>query len=189
MAIDYCLKNDIMTDYLTDNESEVINMFGFEWNEEDERKEQAAAFLEAERTRIENEQRDSAAELHETYQDIYSAEKAKERAKMEVYAEFKEKERKKQKEAIKGAANSVKKLLLWAVTVFLLLMTVASIAAIPQPVYIFSTIIFFMLAVAACPFITEKIRQNEKYKVYCEHKKLIVVLLIIALFADIIILG
>ena len=38
MTIDYCLKNDIMTDYLTDNESEVINMFGFEWNEEDERK-------------------------------------------------------------------------------------------------------------------------------------------------------
>ena len=38
MAIDYCLKNDIMTDYLTDNESEVINMFGFEWNSEDERK-------------------------------------------------------------------------------------------------------------------------------------------------------
>ena len=38
MAIDYCLNNDIMTDYLTDNESEVINMFGFEWNSEDERK-------------------------------------------------------------------------------------------------------------------------------------------------------
>ena len=27
-----------MTDYLTDNEREVINMFGFEWNEEEERK-------------------------------------------------------------------------------------------------------------------------------------------------------
>ena len=38
MTIDYCHQNDIMTDYLTDNESEVINMFGFEWNEEDERK-------------------------------------------------------------------------------------------------------------------------------------------------------
>ena len=38
MTIDHCLKNGIMTDYLTDNESEVINMFGFEWNEEDERK-------------------------------------------------------------------------------------------------------------------------------------------------------
>lgn len=38
MTIDYCLKNGIMTDYLTNNESEVINMFGFEWNEEDERK-------------------------------------------------------------------------------------------------------------------------------------------------------
>ena len=30
MTIDYCRKNGIMTDYLTDNESEVINMFGFE---------------------------------------------------------------------------------------------------------------------------------------------------------------
>ena len=38
MTIDYCLKNGIMTDYLTDNEREVITMFGFEWNEEDERK-------------------------------------------------------------------------------------------------------------------------------------------------------
>lgn len=38
MAIDYCLKNDIMTDYLTDNESEVINMFGFEYNKDEERK-------------------------------------------------------------------------------------------------------------------------------------------------------
>ena len=38
MTIDYCRQNGIMTDYLTDNESEVINMFGFEWNEEEERK-------------------------------------------------------------------------------------------------------------------------------------------------------
>ena len=38
MAIDYCLNNDIMTDYLTDNESEVINMFGFEYNKDEERK-------------------------------------------------------------------------------------------------------------------------------------------------------
>ena len=30
MTIYYCRKNGIMTDYLTDNESEVINMFGFE---------------------------------------------------------------------------------------------------------------------------------------------------------------
>ena len=30
MTIDYCRKNGIMTDYLTDNKSEVINMFGFE---------------------------------------------------------------------------------------------------------------------------------------------------------------
>ena len=38
MALDYCLKNDIMTDYLTDNKSEVINMFGFEYNKDEERK-------------------------------------------------------------------------------------------------------------------------------------------------------
>ena len=38
MPLYYCRKNGIMTDYLTDNESEVINMFGVEWNEEEERK-------------------------------------------------------------------------------------------------------------------------------------------------------
>ena len=36
-AVDYCLRNNIMSEYLKNNESEVIDMFGYEWNEQEER--------------------------------------------------------------------------------------------------------------------------------------------------------
>lgn len=42
-ATHYCLENNIMYDYLKNIESEVISMFGFEWNEKEERE----ALLEA----------------------------------------------------------------------------------------------------------------------------------------------
>ena len=47
LAINYCRENNIMSDYLSNNESEVIDMFGFEWNEKEERE----ALLEAGETR------------------------------------------------------------------------------------------------------------------------------------------
>ena len=42
-TIRYCIDNDVMRNYLLHNESEVIDMFGFEWNEKEERE----ALLEA----------------------------------------------------------------------------------------------------------------------------------------------
>ena len=36
-AIKYCLENNVMVDYLKNNQKEVIDMFGFEWNEKEER--------------------------------------------------------------------------------------------------------------------------------------------------------
>lgn len=36
-TIQYCLKNGIMIEYLRNNQREVIDMFGFEWNEKEER--------------------------------------------------------------------------------------------------------------------------------------------------------
>ena len=42
-TIRYCIDNDVMKNYLLHNESEVIDMFGFEWNEKEERE----ALLEA----------------------------------------------------------------------------------------------------------------------------------------------
>ena len=36
-AIKYCLENNVMVDYLKNNPKEVIDMFGFEWNEKEER--------------------------------------------------------------------------------------------------------------------------------------------------------
>ena len=46
-AIDFCRRHKIMADYLENNESEVIDMFGFEWNEQEERQ----ALLEASEAR------------------------------------------------------------------------------------------------------------------------------------------
>ena len=34
-AIHYCLERNVMTDYLRNNQKEVIDMFGFEWNEQE----------------------------------------------------------------------------------------------------------------------------------------------------------
>ena len=34
-AIHYCLERNVMTDYLRNNQKEVIDMFGFEWNEKE----------------------------------------------------------------------------------------------------------------------------------------------------------
>ena len=36
-AIRYCLEHNIMTEYLRNNEKEVIDMFWFEWNEKEEK--------------------------------------------------------------------------------------------------------------------------------------------------------
>ena len=36
-AVRYCLDNDIMKEYLVNNQKEVIDMFGFEWNEREEK--------------------------------------------------------------------------------------------------------------------------------------------------------
>ena len=36
-AVKYCLENNVMVDYLKNNQEEVIDMFGFEWNEKEER--------------------------------------------------------------------------------------------------------------------------------------------------------
>ena len=46
-TIRYCIDHNVMKDYLQHNESEVIDMFGFEWDEKEERE----ALLEAGETR------------------------------------------------------------------------------------------------------------------------------------------
>ena len=59
-TIRYCIENNIMKDYLRHNESEVIDMFGFEWDEKEERQ----ALIELSETRGKNcEKIDSARTL------------------------------------------------------------------------------------------------------------------------------
>lgn len=50
-AIKYCLENNVMVDYLKNNQKEVIYMFGFEWNEKEER--EALLEIGEERGRLE----------------------------------------------------------------------------------------------------------------------------------------
>ena len=50
-AIKYCLENNVMVDYLKNNQKEVIDMFGFEWNEKEER--EALLEIGEERGRLE----------------------------------------------------------------------------------------------------------------------------------------
>ena len=51
-AIKYCLENNVMVDYLKNNQKEVIDMFGFEWNEKEER--EALLEMGEERGRLES---------------------------------------------------------------------------------------------------------------------------------------
>ena len=50
-AVKYCLENNVMVDYLKNNQKEVIDMFGFEWNEKEER--EALLEIGEERGRLE----------------------------------------------------------------------------------------------------------------------------------------
>ena len=84
-AIDYCLENGIMSEYLKNNEREVIDMFGFEWNEQEERK----ALLETgeERGEARGEIRGRLFTLKELVIDgTLSLKKAAEKANMPVEA-------------------------------------------------------------------------------------------------------
>ena len=59
-TIRYCIENNIMKDYLRHNESEVIDMFGFEWDEKEERQ----ALIELSEARGKNREKiDSARTL------------------------------------------------------------------------------------------------------------------------------
>ncbi|MGM9580320.1 MAG: hypothetical protein ACI3U2_03685 [Anaerovibrio sp.] len=56
-TIRYCIDKNVMKDYLQHNESEVIDMFGFEWDEKEERE----ALLEAGEARGETRGRVNSA--------------------------------------------------------------------------------------------------------------------------------
>ena len=59
-TIRYCIENNVMKDYLRHNESEVIDMFGFEWDEKEERQ----ALIELSEARGKNREKiDSARTL------------------------------------------------------------------------------------------------------------------------------
>ncbi len=141
-----------------------------------------------ERQQAEKDMLNSPAGIHEKIQNTYMAEKAKERARLEALEEFEEKERLEQREKVKKVTKALTNILLWVISVILLIVAIASITDFSSVQYTVTGIIAFIIAIAACPFITEKTRNIEKLKGYYQHKKLIVTLLVIAYFVAILVI-
>ena len=135
----------------------------------------------------------SPIETREDYQKVYSTEKAKERARLEVLEEFRQKERQEQQEKITKAAKAttsvVKNVILWVITLFWLLTLLGCILAFPNPLYIVVGIISLLFAAMACPVITERTRNIEKLSTYYTYKKLIVIALVIVFVVIVMILA
>lgn len=135
----------------------------------------------------------SPIEAREDYQIVYSTEKAKERARLEVLEEFRQKERQEQQEKItkvaKATTSVVKNVILWVITLFWLLTLLGCILAFPNPLYIVVGIISLLFAAMACPVITERTRNIEKLSTYYTYKKLIVIALVIVFVVIVMILS
>lgn len=132
----------------------------------------------------------SPIEAHEDYQKVYSTEKAKERARLEVLEEFRQKERQEQQEKITKAAKAttsfVKNVILWVITLLCLLILFGCTLSFPNPLYIVLGIISLLCAGMACPLITKKTRNIEKLRTYYKYKKFIVIALVIVFVAIIV---
>lgn len=144
---------------------------------------------ESEKVKAEGDWETSQAQQRQNYQNIYEEEKAKERARLEALEEQKQKEKEEQKEMLTKVAKTtsgvVKKVLLWIITFILLLMTIGSFGAFPGALGIITGLISLIIAVMACPLVTDKTRHIEKLNVYYAHKKVIVTLLVIIYFVAI----
>lgn len=90
----------------------------------------------------------------------------------------------KKKEKIQNTKNTsasiIKKVILWAMTVFCLFIAIPSICGALQGILgILSGIIMLILAIMACPFITKKTIQIEKLQMYYKYKKVLVAVLVV----------
>lgn len=153
-----------------------------EGENEAEQKEEAAEPVE--RKAVEDQQNLSVAEMYKVYQNIYDEEKAKERARMEIRAEFEQKERyAEQQQYIKTAKTTmdfVVEIILWPISLLFLLMAFGGLRSLKWPDICVGVLSLF-LAIMACPLITKKTRHMEELKGYYKYKKVIVVLVVISL--------
>ena len=142
---------------------------------------------QAEEERRNQEKR--AKEEQENYQKTFAAEKAKEKARLEALHEL---EQKKKEEQIKKAQQSAKvatgmvwKVISWILTVLCGMIGIFSFIpseSTNRAFDIASAIIFIIFAVLACPPLSAKLKEKEKFAANWKYKKFIVIGLIILWF-------
>ena len=122
------------------------------------------------------------------YQQTFDAEKAKEAARLEAAQEANEKVRQERNEKMQNAAKStvsiVKAVILWGLTVFCLVFGIGSIGASVENgiKYILLGIDMLVLAILACPLITNKTREISQFYTYYKYKKIVVAVFVILAF-------
>lgn len=166
---------------------------------EEIRAEEAAKKADAERI-LEEELRQKQAEASERmekdkYQNTFLLEKAKEDARLKALYEHSQQKRKDQMMQIQKSKKSVTrvvtKVILWGLTVFFGLSSIALFSTIGSEDIVFniiSGIIFMLFAAMACPPLSTKIRKMKSMEVYCRYKKTIVITLLVLWFILVMIL-
>lgn len=153
------------------------------------RAEEIAKKEEEERIRKEQEREEEEKRIEKERQDhykkMYVEEKAKEKARLEALAEEKEKQKVEQK---KNMANATKKatgiamvVILWILTVFCLLLSITGLGGAFKSLIVdyIGGILMLLLAIMACPFITNKTKELPQLGGYYKYKKYIVAVLVI----------
>jgi cation transport ATPase len=121
-------------------------------------------------------------------QIAYAEEKAKEKARLEALAEEEERRWKAEQIAKKETTKKVSRvavaILLWLVTFFCLLMVIGYFGGVSgsKVADCMAGIIFLILAIMACPYVTKTTRDIPQLSVYYRFKKIIVIALVVILF-------
>ena len=111
--------------------------------------------------------------------DIYKAEKAKERARLDAEREAKKAKNEETNQTLGKVGNSTMKVIKWILAVLLWLLGIACVCTAFSSgwVYIPLGVIFILQGLMACPKITEY-TQN-KFSTYTKHKAIIIIITII----------
>jgi cation transport ATPase len=133
----------------------------------------------------EEEERRLEQERQEYYERTYVEEKAKEKARLEAFAEEKQKKKAEQMENITNATRKakgiVKIIILWILAVFCLLCSISGLGGAFESLifdYI-GGIVMLLLAIMACPIVTDKTKELPQLSSYYKYKKCIVTVLVI----------
>lgn len=125
------------------------------------------------------EQLEKQSQMEEQYQQIYSAEKAKELARLEAVQEKKQQDTNERmvkfQTFAKSAASVIGVIILWILSVICVLFGVTSIIGMEKSTIKISGAVLLLMAVMICPLITKETKKYEKLAFYNKNKKFFII--------------